>query len=438
MSVTASRPTLLKRTRLNFVDGAISLAAAAVVSILLARGLGPARFGLYALTMSVVTFAFLFARFGISGTVQRYVAELDGLGGRRDASAIAGHGIWLGLISGAAGSLLLAAAAVPISAFFRHEELRAYLLVGTAMLLPMVLLRILRNVISGLQEYRYLVQMNLITSPLWVLGCGLAIWRGAGVMGVLVVSLLVDLMSLFFAGWWVVRHLGIDLGAPIPRGLRSRFLRYNLSLAILLLLDAVVWQRSEVVFLGRFQPASQVTFYAVPFALTERVTDLIPGAILGVLLPGLAYAQAATDPEQFRLVFRQALRYLALVTLPIVVVGIPIAPIAIRLLYGPAFEPAALVFQILLVSVLFGVLGQAARNALLARESQSFLLKTGAVAAAASIGLDFALIPHFGAIGAAVANTAVQAGWALAIFVPLFLALRRRQAIALPEVLSKA
>src|SRR5207245_6935306 len=145
-----------------------------------------------------------------------------------------------------------------------------------------------------------------------------------------------------------------------------------------------------------------------------------------------------TDREQFRIVFRQVLRYLALVTLPIVAVGIPLAPIAIRLLYGPAFEPAAVVFQILLVSVLFGVLGQAARNALLARASQSFLLKTGAVAAAASIGLDFAFIPHFGAIGAAVANTAVQAGWALAIFVPLFLALRRRQAIALPEVLSKA
>ena len=416
MTISPSRPSLLKSTRLNFFDGAISLTAAALVSVLLARGLGPTRFGLYALTMSVVTFAFLFARFGISGTVRRYVAELDGVQDQRGASAIAGHGIRLGLLSGAAGSLLLAIAAIPLSAFFRHEELRAYLLLGAVMLLPMVLLRILRNVVSGFQQYRYLVLMNLVTSPLWVLGCGLAVWRGAGVMGVLAVTLLMDLVSLVLLAWWVTQHLGIDLRAPLPEGLRSRVIRYNVSLAILLLLEAVVWQRSEVLFLGRFQPASQISFYAVPFALTERVTDLIPGAILGVLLPGLAYAQAAADPEQFRQVFRQALRYLGLATLPLVAIGIPLAPVAIRLLYGPGFEPAAVVFQILLVSVLFGVLGQAARNALLVRESQSFLLKTGAVAAVASIVLDFVLIPQFGAIGAAIANTAVQAGWALAIF----------------------
>ena len=49
---------------------------------------------------------------------------------------------------------------------------------------------VLRNVVSGLQQYRYLVKINLVTSPLWVLGCGMAIWRGTGVMGVLAVTLL--------------------------------------------------------------------------------------------------------------------------------------------------------------------------------------------------------------------------------------------------------
>ena len=438
MSNRTARPGLLKNTRLNFIDGGISLAAAAIVSILLARGLGPTRFGLYALTMSLVTFAYLFARFGISGTVQRYVAELDARKDRRGAAAIVGHGVRLGLIMGAIGALLLAAAAIPLSLFFRHDELRGYLLLGAAMLLPMVLMQILTNVVSGLQQFRYLVNVNLLTSPLWVIACAVAIWAGAGVAGVLVVSLLIDVLSVVLLAWWVIREIGIDVRAALPVELRSRVVRYNISLAVLLLLDAVVWQRSEVVFLGRFQAATQVSFYAVPFALTERVTELIPGAILGVLLPGLAYAQAATDPEQFRMVLRQALRYLALVTVPIVAIGIPLAPLAIRIAYGPAYQPAAIVFQILLISILFGVLGQASRNALLARESQSFLLKTGAVAAAASIALDIALIPHFGAIGAAIANTAVQAGWALAIFAPLVLVLRRRPAIAVPEVLSKA
>jgi Na+-driven multidrug efflux pump len=69
--------------------------------------------------------------------------------------------------------------------------------------------------------------------------------------------------------------------------------------------------------------------------------------------------------------------------------------------------------------LVFSVLGQASQSALLGAERQGWLLQTGLVAAALSIGLDFALIPRWGAVGAAVANTTVQGLWALAIFAPV-------------------
>ena len=200
--------------------------------------------------------------------------------------------------------------------------------------------------------------------------------------------------------------------------------RYNVALAALILLDVIVWQRSELLFLGRLSTAAQVSFYAVPFALTERVTDLIPGAVLGVLLPGLAYAQASSDPTRFAAVFGQAMRYLTFLTLPIVVVGIVLAPYVIGILYGPSFAPATTVLRILLISVAFGVIGQASRSALLGMEAQGRLLKTGAVAAVLSIVLDLVLIPRWGATGAAIANTIVQGTWALTIFLPLWRNLR--------------
>src|SRR5207249_6705609 len=132
-------------------------------------------------------------------------------------------------------------------------------------------------------------------------------------------------------------------------------------------------------------------FYAVPFALTERVVDLLPGAILGVLLPGLSYAQGASDSGRFTSIFSGAIRYLALLTLPICLFGIPLAPAVITLLYGPDFAGAVIVLQILLISVVFGVLGQASRSALLGLERQAWPLKTGAIAAVGSIGLDLLL-----------------------------------------------
>jgi O-antigen/teichoic acid export membrane protein len=212
--------------------------------------------------------------------------------------------------------------------------------------------------------------------------------------------------------------------------------RYNLALAALILLDVIVWQRSELLFLGRFSNTVEVSFYAVPFALTERVVDLIPGALLGVLLPGLAFAQASSDPSRVGVVFAEALRYLAILTLPITIIGIALAPVVIHLLYGDGFGGATIVLQILLVAVVFGVMGQASRSALLGMEAQGRLLKTGVVAAALSIALDLLLIPRWGAVGAAIANTTVQGTWALAIFVPLWRRLHGERVPVIREVVA--
>lgn len=430
-------PSLTRASLLNFVDGGVTIASALIVSVLLARKLGPDRFGVYALVMSVVIFALLFARLGIAGTVRRYVAELDGRGDRATAAAIIGRGLRLALLSGTAGSLALAALAAPFSAFFRQSQLDAYLLIGAVMLLPMVLLGVLRSIAGGLQRYRYLVVLRLTTSPLWVIACVAALWFGAGIAGVLLASLLIDLVQVAALGWWVAANVGIGWRTPLPDALGIRLRRYNLTLGALIFLNAVVWERSELLFLGRFNGPGQISLYAIPFALTERVVDLIPGAILGVLLPGLTYAQSI-DPARFSAMFSHALRYLAMVTLPICLFGIPLAPAIIQVLYGPGYGGAVIVLQILLVAVVFGVLGQASRSALLGIESQGWLLKTGLAAAVLSICLDLVLIPRWGAIGAAIANTVVQATWALLIFSPLWQRLSRSSRLAIGKVAAVA
>jgi len=88
------------------------------------------------------------------------------------------------------------------------------------------------------------------------------------------------------------------------------------------------------------------------------------------------------------------------------------------------------------VAVLFGVIGQASRSALLGMEAQGRLLKTGVAAAALSIALDFLLIPRWGAVGAAIANTTVQGTWALAIFIPLWRRLHNEPAPIIREVVA--
>jgi O-antigen/teichoic acid export membrane protein len=409
-----------RSTALNFADAVISLLSGVAVSVILARTLGPDRFGLYSLVITIVAFVYLVARFGINETVRRYAAELDGRGERRLVATVAGRGLRLGLASAAVAAVVMFAGAIPLAHFFKQDQLRSYLLLAAISLLPTMAAGILTNVVKGLQQYQFFLTVNLVTSPLWVIACAAVVWQGAGIAGLLIVGIGVDLLRIGAIGWWMRREVGISWRGRIPDSLRGRLARYNAALAVLMLLNAVVWQRSEIVFLGHFQGPSQVAYYTLPFGLTDRLTSLLPGALLGVLLPSLTYVQAASDPARFTATLSDALRYLAVLTLPITLFGIIAAPYVIHLLYGERFTPAVGVLQILLVAVIFGVLGQASSAALLSLEGQGWLLKTGAIAAAGSLVLDVLLIPRYGAIGAAVANTAAQAGWAVAAFVPLW------------------
>jgi O-antigen/teichoic acid export membrane protein len=414
------RPSLVRGSVLSLGDSAISLASALIVSVLLARTLGPERFGLYALVTAIVSFSYIFAQLGIPSTVRRYVAELDGRRELDTAGVVAARGLRAGLLTALVAALAVAAAATPVASFFHHPELRDYLLIGAGLIVPMLGVGVLRGALEGLQQYRYLLRVNLVTSPLWLAMCILALWTGAGIAGILFASLATEVLIALALGWRVQHEVGIHCWSKLPEQLARRLIRYNWTLAIVVLLNVIVWQRSELFFLGRFWGPAQVSYYAVPFALTGRIASLAPGAILAVLLPGLTYAHGAADHARFGVVFSDALRYLAIVTLPICLFGIPLAPVIIQVLYGPGFSAATVVLQILLVAVIFGVLGQASQSALLGAESQGWLLKTGLAAAVLSIGLDLALIPRWGAMGAALANTAVQAAWALTSFAPLW------------------
>lgn len=412
---------LLRGTLLNAADSATSLVAAMIVSILLARTLGPDRFGLYALVTTVVTFTFLFARLGVGDTMRRYMAELDGRDQRRLGAALAGWGLRIGISAALVSAVALTLAAGPLSGFFRRSELSGYLLIGAASLLPTAAASVLRNLQRGLQHWRALLWLNLATSPLWVGACALALWSGAGIAGVLVVGIAIEIIGVGLLAIWTRRDVGWPrLRTQLPADLHSRVLRYNLSLALLVVMNVIVWQRSELLFLGRFNGPEQVAYYAVPFSLTERITELLPGAVLGVLLPSLSFAYGAADPARFGEILSTAARYLAMLTLPICAFGIPLAGAVIGLLYGPAYLSAVPVLQILLAASIFGVAGQAASAALLGMEAQSWLLKTGLAAVALSLALDFLLIPRWGAIGAAIANAVTQVSWAVAVTAPLW------------------
>jgi O-antigen/teichoic acid export membrane protein len=432
-------PTLVRSSLLNFADLAVSLLASLALAIVLARSLGPDRFGVYALVGSVVSFTVTFARLGISDTLNRYIAELAGRQDRATAAVLAFQGLGAGLAAAGvagAGMVLLSG---PLSSFFHIGSQQFLFVIGAATLIPQLGIAVLRAVLRGLQRWWYFVQLNLVVSPFWVAACYLTLLKGGGIAGILLVGLGADLVQMVVLIWWVRRELGLPrLTQRMPVPLLSRLFRYNLVVAALMLLNIVVWKRSELLFLGHFSGVSQVAYYTLPFSLTEQISGLLPGSLLGVMLPGLTYAMGAADPARFGQFLNSALSYLAILTIPICLFAIPTAGGVISFLYGAKYGPAVPVLQVLSVAMPFAVLAQAIGSALLGIERQSWLLKVGAGAAALSLLLDFALIPTWGAMGAATAKAIAQATWAIAALMPLASRISRQTVVTAVKATAAA
>jgi O-antigen/teichoic acid export membrane protein len=190
--------------------------------------------------------------------------------------------------------------------------------------------------------------------------------------------------------------------------------RFGAAMGLIAVLGAVIWERSEIFFLGRWTSPEQVGFYSLAFTLALHLRRLLTTSFGEVLFPVIAQLQGLGDEERIATAFVQATRYLIMVACPLVVGGAVFAEPIIRLLFGPAYVPAAPVLAILLVSAGAVALAQPAAAILVNKERFRFLTGSFALLAGGNVALDVLLIPAGAALGAAVANTTTQLAAVLA------------------------
>ncbi len=158
--------------------------------------------------------------------------------------------------------------------------------------------------------------------------------------------------------------------------------------------------RFDQILLGLIATEAALGIYATAVNGAE-VLLYVPAAAATALLPAIARTEAALRAERALGAFRM----LALVTVAAIVfaalVGTPLIPVV----FGEAFRPSMLPFVLLLPGALGFAAFQAFSAALLASGWPGLSSVGSFVALVVGIALDLALIPPFGANGAAAAAT---------------------------------
>lgn len=207
---------------------------------------------------------------------------------------------------------------------------------------------------------------------------------------------------------------GVDPGTISPE-LKKRMFAYSGQGLALLLLNVIVWDKSDTLILQYMNAdKAQVTFFSIAFNLVERVL-MIPVAF-GTSLSATMMAQFGRGQARLKEMTVDGARYAFLAASPLLLGMACLSPL-VPLLYGGKYRPMAATLAIVAVMAIPKALVAAPTMLLQATERQGFLIAWGCLCGAVDIGLDILLTPRYGANGAAIANGTAQTMAALGIWI---------------------
>jgi PST family polysaccharide transporter len=398
------------------------LAAGLAMSVVLARGLGPAVMGDFSFLVWTFRTLETVAGLGFGLALVRYSADALARNEPAVARGIVGVLLRWQLVSVA----IVALGAIALTLALAPPDLRWPLVIGAIGLVPASVEGLFMRATYGAQRYDLTAQVSAIKTALLLAISIAAVLMGAGLTGIVLGQALGTVLSGTLQARRALSLYPRQAQAIAP-ALRDELSRYVVSLSVVRVLETLVWERSEVFFLKLWVLPQEIAFYSLAAGLASRAM-IVPAIFVGALLPALASLHGAGEHTEFGGVYRSAMRAVALVGAPIAAVSAALAPAIVGLLYGEAYGPVAVLYRFLVAVSLLGVLRDVAWAALRAAGDRRSMLTAAGVTAAVDLGLAAVLVRSFGTTGAVVANTVAQ----LTVAVWAFIAIRRLKGCGFP------
>jgi O-antigen/teichoic acid export membrane protein len=400
----SERPTERRQPRHLAAGAALSviadvgpLVAAAALSIVLARVIGPSGNGAFALLVTLVSFAVLVCSLGLASGLTYEVSR--GWSATRAFTESYAVAAGLGLLGAAAGfgfyllteDSIFEAVDLPLAA------------VALATIPALMASQFAIAILLGRERYEGYTALQLTASGiLLVVAAGLAIpFELSGAVAGLAAS-----------GWITALVGAALLRRPDHHATRSdERLRPALRFGLLAwggnLLQQVNY-RFDLLILGAFATTAAVGVYSVALTLTS-VAWVLPHGLQMVIFPRTASLDAAAESgelsgEDSDAAVARGVRHSVLLLVPAGLI-VAVLLLVVPLVYGSSFDQTVGLGFVLLPGVLALGVGKVFASVVAGRGGVRYNLYTSAIAAVLTLALYFTLIPAYEEWGAAAASS---------------------------------
>lgn len=383
-----------------------ALGAGLVSTIVLARVLGPAEYGLYAFVFALISILALPVQLGLPTLTIRETARAMA---REDWALLRGFWRWAAwLILGTSAVMIgLVLLWLALSAEAMREDRRAAFLWGVP-LIPLLALAVTRGAaLVGLGRIAAGSFPDQVLRPLLLAGSVLAavlLWHAAASARLVLQLNAVAALATFLLGavlLWHARPAGLRQ-ATARRSEPRLWLRALLPLSLISGLQ-IISQNTDIVMLGLWRSDAEVGVYRI--ALSSAALTLIGVTALNMVLqPRIAALHAQGETARMQRLVSAGAAASSAVTLLVIAVFVLGGRWLLALLFGEGYGEAFVPLLILSVGTLFTAACGISGTLLVMTGHESQTVKVIIVSTLCNVVLNFALIPAYGTTGAATAT----------------------------------
>jgi O-antigen/teichoic acid export membrane protein len=382
------------------------------VSIAVARGIGPEKLGYWVYISWLTTISVTLGNVGIPVMAVKYMAEYYGRGLEGVMKKLYARAFVIQLAIG----IVITGAGLVLVVLFGDPAYRLPSLLLVVSVLPAMANTIPTIANIAIEAPGKNVPGSFVSSLVYSSAVAVSLATGWGLTGIACGLLAGRTLEFFVRFVPVQKRLARIQAEPIPPELRGKMAKFSLQSLVIMVLGIVVWDRSEILFLKHFVPdVRQIAFYSVSFNLSERVLTI--ARIFGNSVGTTIRAQYGRDKNRLLVMLPLSAKYLAALAVPMCLGMAAVSSALIPVAYGSAYRPAIPVLAVCAILAIPKAFEVPVRAMLQSAERQDFLVKWNLLSAAVNIGLDWYLIPRFGAMGAAYGNGLAQSFAALGLWI---------------------
>lgn len=372
-------------TKILFLGGSF------IISVILARLLGPEGKGLVTALFVIPNLTISLADLGVRQSSAFYIGQK-----KYSIQQVMSSNLLLWLVSSFI-SLIVVIGYYLLPSTSNYSV--ALMLIGASYVPVKVLTAYMNGVLQGIQDIKTLNVKFIIDFSVHIILVVLLVWvLDFGVVGAAAAKLITVLAVIYYSSKVVKKSakFKIQYYKGVPEDLLKKGFAFAIAVFVLQLNYKI-----DIVFLESMVDSHSLGIYSVGVALAELIWQL-PAAI-GVVLFTRS-ANSLSDEEAGK----RSAKLLRITWIPLIMVSLVFwmaAPLFVQIVYGAAFADSAQIIRILMPGIVLMVLFKILNANLSGRGKPLFALRIYLATLAINIALNLILIPVYGIHGAAIAST---------------------------------